>query len=137
MNLKKYVVEIGMGIDQLGQNPTKAAAKAVKDAVSRSCLAGLMEVVRLEDVNQMVVHVLVGCPHADQVDEAEVLKSIPFGQKEIQIVEGGLAARGIYVSLMDDTSDEIYVATAAVTVFVDMDQVLQAWNQELALSRRT
>jgi hypothetical protein len=39
------------------------------------------------------------------------------------------------VALMDDASDEIYVATAAVTVFVDMDQVLQAWNEELESAR--
>ena len=36
-----------MGIDQHGQDPTNAARKAVEDAISRSCLCGLVEVARL------------------------------------------------------------------------------------------
>lgn len=136
MNRKRFVVEMGMGIDQLGQDPTKAAFKAVKDAVSRSCLAGLLEVTRLHEVNQMMVDVLVGCPYPEQVDEAQVLEAIPFGQKRIQVVEGGLIAKGVYLPQLDDHSEETLIATAAVTVFVDMDQVLEAWNEELASARR-
>lgn len=36
--MKKFIVEFGMGTDFHGQDVTKAAKKAVKDAVSRSCL---------------------------------------------------------------------------------------------------
>ena len=43
-NLKKFIVEFGMGTDFHGQDVTKAAKKAVKDAVSRSCLCGLEDV---------------------------------------------------------------------------------------------
>ncbi len=53
MNLKEFIVEMGMGIDQHGQDPTSAAPKAVKDAISRSCLCGLVEVARLDNVDQM------------------------------------------------------------------------------------
>lgn len=131
MNLKKFVMEVGMGMDQHGQDPTNAARKAVKDAVSRSCLAGLLEVARLDDVNQMVVDVLVACPHAGQVEPAAVLEAVPFGRKRIQVVEGGLVARAIYQPELGDTSDEAYVAVAAVTVWVDMDHVLEAWREEI------
>ena len=137
MNRKRFVLEIGMGIDMLGQDPTKAAFKAVKDAVSRSCLAGLLEITRLHDEDRMLVDVLVGCPHPEQVDEAKVLEAIPFGQKRIQVVEGGLAATCVYLpQLLDDTSDQTFIATAAVTVSIDMDQVLEAWSEELASARR-
>ena len=131
---KKFVMEVGMGMDQHGQDPTNAACKAVKDAVSRSCLAGLLEIARLDDVNQMLVDVLVACPHADQVDREKVLQSLPFGQKRIEVVEGGMIARSIYQPELGDLSDEAYIANAAVNVFVDMDRVLQAWRTELESS---
>ncbi len=50
-NLRRFVLEFGMGLDQHGQDVTNAACKAVKDAVARSCLSGLLEIVRLHDVN--------------------------------------------------------------------------------------
>ena len=52
--LKRYVVEFGMGLDIHGQDAGKAAQKAVKDAVSRSCLCGLSEVLGLRDFNEEV-----------------------------------------------------------------------------------
>ena len=131
MNRKKFVLEVGMGMDQHGQDPTNAAYKAVKDALSRSCLAGLLEIVRLDDVNQMMVDVLIACPHADRVDKDRVLQALPFGQSRLEVVEGGMIARSIYQPELGDTSDEAFVANAAVSVFVDMDRVLEAWKQEV------
>jgi uncharacterized protein (TIGR02058 family) len=131
MNLKKFVIEIGMGIDQHGQNPTNAARKAVKDAMARSCLVGILEIARLEDINQMFVEVLIACPHPERVDAEQVLQAVPFGQKQIKVVEGGMIAQSIYQQQLGDTSDETYIANAAVTVFVDMDQVLADWRKEL------
>jgi uncharacterized protein (TIGR02058 family) len=131
MDLRKFILEVGMGMDQHGQDPTNAARKAVKDAVSRSCLAGLLDVARLRDVNQMVVDVLVACPHPEKVDQEKVLEALPFGQVRIEVVEGGMVARAIYQPELGDTSDEAYIANAAVTVWVDMEQVLDAWKQEL------
>lgn len=132
MNRRKFIPEVGMGMDQHGQDPTNAACKAVKDAVSRSCLAGLLEIARLDNVSQMYVELLVACPNADQVDKEKVLQVLPFGQKRIEVVEGGMIARSIYEPELGDTSDEAYIATAAVNVFVDMDRMLLAWQQELA-----
>jgi uncharacterized protein (TIGR02058 family) len=131
MKLRKLIMEVGMGMDQHGQDPTNAARKAVRDAVSRSCLTGLLEIARLDDVNQMVVDVLVACPHADQVDKEAVLAALPFGQKKIEVVEGGMVARAVYQPELGDTSDEAYIANAALTVWVDMNHVLNAWRQEL------
>ena len=45
--MKKFIVEFGMGTDFHGQDVTKAARKAVRDAVSRSCLCGLEDVLGL------------------------------------------------------------------------------------------
>ena len=37
MQTKRFVVEIGSGVDLHGEDVTKAACRAVKDAISRSC----------------------------------------------------------------------------------------------------
>lgn len=131
MNLKKFVIEMGMGIDQHGQNPGRAAQKAVKDAMARSCLIGIFEIARLEDVNQMLVDVLIACPKPESVDPEQVLQAVPFGQKQIRVVKGGMIARSFYQPELGDTSDEAYIANAVVTVYVDMDRVLAKWREEL------
>ncbi|MDY7040836.1 MAG: Lin0512 family protein, partial [Chloroflexota bacterium] len=100
-------------------------------AISRSCLCGLLEVARLSDGNQMIVDVLIACPHPERVNTERVLQALPFGQKRIKVVEGGMVAKSIYQPELGDTTDESFVANAAVTVFVDMDYVLAEWREEL------
>ena len=41
--LQRYIVELGTGADLHGADMTKAARRAVKDAISRSCLCGLVD----------------------------------------------------------------------------------------------
>jgi len=124
MNKKRFIIEMGTGIDQHGQNVTEAAIRAVKDAVGRVCLIGLLEMVELKDLNGMLVEVLVACPHPEEVNTDEVLQALPFGQKEIRVVEGGMVVRGHQAPGMGDKSDEIIVANAAVTVSIDTDNAV-------------
>ena len=105
MRLRKFIVEMGTGIDQHGQDPTNAARKAVQDAVSRSCLCGIVDVARLDDIDRMVVDILVACPHPDAVDPHSVLDVIPFGQKQLEAVEGGMTAPTMYQPELGDTTD--------------------------------
>lgn len=121
MTGKRFIVEVGTGIDMHGQDATKAARKAVEDAISRNCLCGFVEILELKNLNQMEVEVLVGVPEPESVDGEEVLKAIPFGKKQIQVVSGGLAAPCLYVERLGDKSDMMFVANAAVTVRVKMD----------------
>ena len=74
----RYIIEFGMGTDFHGQDVSKAAAKAVKDAVSRSCLCGLSEVLRLEDLNQVKITVTVAVPRPEEVNPKLVVRR--FGQ---------------------------------------------------------
>ena len=124
MNRKRFIIEMGTGVDQHGQDVTEAATRAVKDAVARVCLIGLLELVELKDLNGMLVEVLVACPHPADVDTDEVLKALPFGRKEINVVEGGMIVHGHQAASMGDKSDEIIVANAAVTVCVDADRTV-------------
>ncbi len=116
----RFIVELGTGVDLHGQDATKAARRAVNDAISRSCLCGLVEIVKLRDLNDMRVDVLVAVPMPEQVHPDEVLSVIPFGQKELHVVEGGLRAPGLYQPELGDESSDVIVASAAVTVWVDL-----------------
>ncbi len=119
MGRRRFITEIGMGIDQHGQDVTHAARKAVLDAISRNYLVGLREVVPLASPNDMLVDVLVGVPFPELVDEDNVLSALPYGKKTITVVKGGLVADG-GVPLPDkgDKNGEIFIAVAAVTVSV-------------------
>jgi len=129
-NLKRFILEFGMGLDQHGQDVTNAACKAVKDAVARSCLSGIIEVVRLRDVNDMLVDIHVACPHPEKVDRNAVLAALPFGQKQLTVTGGGMVVHGLFQPELGDATDEAYIANAVVTVWVDVEAMLEVWRAE-------
>ena len=118
MALRRFIVEVGMGVDQHGQDNTRAAEKAVQDAIHRSCLCGLKEVAGLKDPAAMMVEVLIGCPKPESIDRERVLRVLPFGQKRIEVREGGLLGKTLFQPELGDKSDEMIVANAIVTVYV-------------------
>lgn len=107
-----------MGVDQHGHNNdcTSAAVKAVKNAISNNCLCGLTEIYKLKNPMDMIVHVLISCPYPDKINENKVLRALPFGSKSIDVVKGGMIASGIKIEELGDTSANIIVCNAAVTV---------------------
>lgn len=117
---KRFIVELGTGADLHGQDATKAAVRAVKDAISHSCLCGLVEIVALRDLDDMRVEVVVAVPSPERVRTEEVLAAVPFGRKELRVVEGGLQAPGLYQPELGDETSDVIVANAAVTVWVDL-----------------
>ncbi|MGQ9600146.1 MAG: Lin0512 family protein [Anaerolineae bacterium] len=118
MTEKRFIVELGTGIDLHGQNATKAACRAVRDAISRSCLCGLIEIVGLRDLDDMRVEIQVAVPEPDQVQSEAVLAEIPFGRKELLVVQGGMRAPGLYQPELGDQCADVLVANAAVTVWI-------------------
>ena len=85
--MKKFIVEFGMGTDFHGQDVTKAAKKAAKDAVSRSCLCGLEEVLELTDFKeQVLIRATVAVTRPEEVDCAAVAEVFPI---DIRIGSGG------------------------------------------------
>jgi len=121
MERKRFIVEIGTGIDLHGEDVTKAACRAVADAVSRSCLCGLLEILGLEDLEAMEVEILVASPKPQEVDLEQVKGSVPIGRKTARAVEGGLAVEGLCVPQFAPACSRILVANAAVTVFVPVE----------------
>jgi len=118
MSLQRFIVEIGTGADLHGGDVTKAAQRAVKDAVSHSCLCGLFDIVGINNPNQMQIQVKVACPYPEKLNHEEVLKAVPFGSTQLEAVSGGLTARGLDLPELGE-GDTIVVAVAALTVYVN------------------
>ncbi|TAE54737.1 MAG: hypothetical protein EAZ76_14615 [Nostocales cyanobacterium] len=121
MTRKRFIIEMGMGVDQHGQEPTVAAARAVRNAIANNALLGIMEVAGLKDPNEMIVEVKVAVPYPEQVREAEVLSVLPFGKKRLTVETGGMVVDGLAIASLNDKNDEMLIAVAAVTVFVETD----------------
>jgi uncharacterized protein (TIGR02058 family) len=88
MTMKRMATEIGMGTDIRGADYTKAAVRALRDALWHNSL-NVADAVG-KPVDSMVVEVLIGVPKPDLVDTAEVLKVLPHGTGTVKVFEGGL-----------------------------------------------
>ncbi|VXD21424.1 conserved hypothetical protein [Planktothrix serta PCC 8927] len=121
MAKKRFVIEMGMGIDQHGQEPTIAAARAVRNAIAHNALPGIWEVAGLNHPNEMIVEVQVAVPYPEQVRTEEVLAVLPFGQKKITVETGGMVVQGRAIEEFKDKNDEMLIAVAAVTVWVEIE----------------
>ena len=119
MAKKRYVVEIGTGIDLHGEDVTEASCRAVKDAISRSCLCGLLEIIKVASMDVVDVDILVACPKPEEVDLEKVKSMVPIGRKNARAVAGGLQTLGVCVPQFGPECDQIMVANAAVTVSVE------------------
>ena len=116
---KRLIIEMGMGVDQHGQEPTIAAARAVRNAIAHNALPGVWEVAGLSHPHQMIVEVKVAVPYPEEVREEEVLAVLPFGQKTLTVENGGMVVEGRAIAELDDKNNEMLVAVAAVTVLVE------------------
>lgn len=119
MTRKRLIIEMGMGVDQHGQDPTVAAARAVRNAIAHNALPGVWEVAGLDDPNQMIVEVQVAVPYPEQVRSEEVLAVLPFGRKRLTVEQGGMIVQGRAIPVLNDKNDEMLVAVAAVTVLIE------------------
>jgi uncharacterized protein (TIGR02058 family) len=92
MTAVPYVLEFGMGVDLHGEDCTKAACRAVFDAVRHSSLPLLNEI--RERGGTMLVDVTVAVPDPATVDVERVKAELPHGQISVQAVPGGLRVPG-------------------------------------------
>jgi uncharacterized protein (TIGR02058 family) len=112
MTLKRVALEIGMGTDIRGTDYTKAAVRALRDALWHNSLSvgpalGL-------DVDSMQVEVNIGVPQPDQVDKAAVLAILPHGTGTVNVVEGGLEITN------DEGTNTTVIANAVAVVRLDL-----------------
>ncbi|MEL6585261.1 MAG: Lin0512 family protein [Pseudomonadota bacterium] len=107
---KQLIVEIGMGADVHGQDVTKAALRAVSDAIRHSSLSVFYTWKR---PNKMRIEVTIASPFPDTLDKRAVAQALPYGTVEVASVLGGLTDEG-----MGGSSDTTLVI-AGVRAFLD------------------
>jgi uncharacterized protein (TIGR02058 family) len=112
MAMKRMAVEIGMGTDIRGADYTKAAVRALRDALWHNSLnvADALGV----PTDSMVVEVLIGVPRPDRVDKDAVLAVLPHGTGTVTVVEGGLEI------FNDAGTSSTVIANAAAIVRLDV-----------------
>ncbi|HUN49471.1 MAG TPA: Lin0512 family protein [Candidatus Sulfotelmatobacter sp.] len=112
MAMRRMVLEIGMGSDIRGGDSTKAAVRALRDALWHNNLniTGFLG----QPVDAMQVEVTIGVPRPESVDQAAVLAVLPHGTGRVRVVDGGLAIPN------DDGSDVTLIAHAAAVVRCDV-----------------
>ena len=114
MALKRMIVEIGMGTDLKGADYTKAAVRALRDALWHNSLT-IADALG-QHVDAMQVKVTIGVPKPDKVDKAAVAAVLPHGTGEVEVVEGGL-------EIMNDAGTNLTViANAAAVVYLDIPE---------------
>jgi uncharacterized protein (TIGR02058 family) len=112
MTMKRMVLEIGMGTDIRGAEPTKAAVRALRDALWHNSLS--VADALGQHVDSMHVEVTIGVPHPEQVDKAAVLAILPHGTGTVTVVDGGLEIPN------DAGTGSTLIAHAAAVVRLDI-----------------
>ena len=111
--MKRIILEMGMGNDLYGEDYTKAACRAVEDAIRHSSLI-LFRSLGFDHAD-MQVKVTIAVQHPDQVDTTTVAQKLPRGKAEVHAVKGGL-------NVVDaDNNTCSVIATAAVEAFLNID----------------
>ena len=112
--MKRMILEIGAGNDLYGEDYTKAARRAVQDALHHSSLILFRSLGY--DHADMRVHVTIGVQKPDQVDADAVAADLPRGKAEVRVVQGGQ-------NVVDEDNGTISViATAAVEAWLDIEE---------------
>ena len=110
MSEKRIILEMGMGNDLYGQDYTKAARRAVQDALHHSSIT-LFSQLGIDHA-EMRVEVTIGVQQPEAVDCDLVARDLPRGRASVQAVKGGLDVKDA------STGARHVVATAAVEAWL-------------------
>ena len=112
MPAKRVILELGAGNDLHGADYTKAAIRAVEDAIHHSSLT-MIRTLKV-DTRTMQVNVTIGVQQPDQVDADAVKSALPVGQVSVKVVKGGLDVPD------EEAGDMAVIASAAVEVRLEL-----------------
>jgi uncharacterized protein (TIGR02058 family) len=110
MSKTRVILELGSGNDLHGGDYTKAALRAVADALHHSSLAFMRTLA--VDKAELDVEVTIGVQRPERVDAARVEAALPHGNVTVRVVVGGL---DVYDP---DGDDRTVIASAAVAVLI-------------------
>jgi uncharacterized protein (TIGR02058 family) len=109
MTKTAYIMQMGMGSDLHGSDDTKAAVRAVNDAIQNNNMLFLRKL-DLPDWSHLLVDVVIATPKPDKVDLDSVKKTLPIGTVMMTTQPGGMLVDS------DDNEDPVLVALACVTI---------------------
>lgn len=110
----RWITEMGMGVDVHGNDYTKAARRAVSDALRHSSLNFFAAAGKTRD--DMHVEVRIGVQDPAAVDCDAVASEVPYGTVTVSAQSGGLDVPA------PSGPDGIVIANAAILVsFIDVD----------------
>lgn len=101
-----------MGVDIRGGDYTKAAIRALKDALWHNSLTVVPALGY--PVEEMQVDIEIGVAEPELVDKKKVAEVLPYGQASVNVVKGGLDVR-------EDDRHTI-VANAAAVVYLAVEK---------------
>jgi len=107
-------LEMGLGVDLVGEDQTKVARRAVREAIGRTSLPGIVDLVPSGRRADMRVEVTVAVPRPEEVDAAAVASEFPYGQVSVRAVPGGL--RTPNGTRAEPGEDHLICAVAVVAV---------------------
>ncbi|WP_281991907.1 Lin0512 family protein [Sulfitobacter geojensis] len=109
-HMHRVIIEMGMGNDLHGMDYTKAAGRAIDDALRHSSLP-LFAVTGVAH-EEMQVQVTIGVQEPDKLDLAALTAKLPRGKAEVRAVQGGLNVPA--------GGETIVVAQASVEAFLPL-----------------
>ena len=111
---ERLILEMGMGNDLYGMDYTKAAKRAIQDALLHSSIVMFKSLGIPHE--EMRVQVTIGVQEPGKLDIAALVAELPRGRAEVTGVLGGL-------NVHDPDNDQTHViATAAIEAYVPMDK---------------
>lgn len=120
MAKKRVAMELGMGTSLRRQDYTKAAIRALQDALWHNSLT-------MADAfgfsrEDMIVEVDIAVQQPELVDIETVKAVLPYGQPHIRVVHGGLdIAKPVKPGENPADTNKTVIAQAAVNVYFDME----------------
>ena len=106
------LLEIGMGNDLHGGDYTKAAVRAMQDAMPQSSLTMIRSLgTKRDDVKRAVT---IGVQKPNAIDPQKIKAVLPSGQVSVIAVKGGLDVND------REVDDKAVIATAALEIMVEL-----------------
>ena len=107
----RVILELGSGNDLHGSDYTKAALRAVQDALHHSSLSFVRSL--KVDKTKLDVDVTIGVQRPEQVDLDKIKQSLPLGNVTVKAVKGGLDVAD------PENNDRAVIASAAIAVRIE------------------
>lgn len=106
------VMELGMGTDIRGSDYTKAAQRAVHNALRQNSLVVADAFDKPRD--EMRVDIIIGVQEPEAVDRDAVAAMLPYGSGDVTVERGGMDTP------KDDGTPGTILANAALVVYLDL-----------------